>query len=136
MSGFQCTLDGDITYVSPRWISSHFFPTLVPTLPIHPAVFGDRGDLTLVGDSERLVVEATPMSTCTEDLCSGLDSESFDLRRRLALADRGEMICTASAIALGFPSEDIGMVAVGSSSTGSSKDNVDMRDEAEDWESL
>lgn len=101
----------------------------MPTLPIHPAEFGDKGDLPVVGEVNTPEVATTPVSTCVEDL-DGLESESFDLRRRLAFGDKGEPICTASARAPCLAS-----AMIGSSSTGSSSDNADVSEEAEDWDS-
>lgn len=110
----------DFVNVSPRWISSHFFPTLVLMLSIHPADAGDRGDLPIFWDVGP-----------SADLGEGLESESFDLRRRCAFGNFGEEMSSASA-RIGFPSS----VHDESSSTGSSCVSADINDEADDCDSL
>ena len=95
-------------------------------LSIHPGDAGDIGDL--------LVLWYIKLSACTADLGEGLDSASFDLRRRLAFGDFGEVMSTASA-STGFPSSTASSVD-DSSSAGSSSVRADMRDEADDCDSL
>ena len=128
----------DSTYVSTRCISSHFFPTL----PIHPfdpdeeeAAFGTEEafagiDRVSCGDALAEVQSSCP------DRSDGLESESFDLRRRVEFGDLGEFTLAASAktSALFFTLMIVCELA-SSSWMESSSENDDSKEDAEDCDS-